>query len=276
MLRLLLTRGADRGAEDVLGCPFGSRLGVVGTGSVDLDLLDVERCDLAGVRPFVPVVGVSCTALPSSGDGGGCATTWGGVLFMTVDLANTFSRTMLVPSSNTDSSSGPLSCSSRMGEMVATTLLLFSIERATSSRSGLSSSCSASSAPGCALGEPRFLLPNCGVTVLALAVLLRLDAPLRWSDALLGRCAEPFGPRGVFWTGVRRDDGRGESEACLAGGAPRAPKLKPKEACTEEGLRESVLDCLRVMCNVSPSTAHALLSMFAAIYGCISTESMHT
>lgn len=35
------------------------------------------------------------------------------------------------------------------------------------------------------------------------------------------------------------------------------------------------MDCLRVMHNVLPSTAHALLSMFAAIYGYISTQSIH-
>jgi hypothetical protein len=69
---------------------------------------------------------------------------------------------------------------------------------------------------------------------------LRFEALLCWTDALLCRCAEPFAARGVLRTGVGRADSWGGSEACLAGRAPRAPKLKPKDACTEEGLEGSV------------------------------------
>jgi hypothetical protein len=182
-----------------------------------------------------------------------------GVLFTRADLPNTAS------SSRNDSSSGALSAISRVGETVPTTLLLFSMERTSSSRSGLSSSSSPSSAPGSAYGEPRFLFPKCGVAVLFVGGLFRFEVLLRWTDALLCRCAEPFAPRGVLWTGVRRDDRWGGREACLAGRAPRAPKLKPKVACTEDGLKQLACRVVDRFESVIPSTAHALLSMFAAI-----------
>jgi hypothetical protein len=57
----------------------------------------------------------------------------------------------------------------------------------------------------------------------------------------------------------------------LAGWELRAPKLKPKEAWTDEGLWLSAFACLRISKIVLPSTAHALLSMFAAIYELVST-----
>ena len=195
----------DCEADDVLGCPFGSTLGVAGPGSVDLDRLDIDGRDATDASSTLSVAGVFLRELP--GDARICDDACGGVRLITVDLAKTVSRTVLVPSSNIDNSSGTLSCSSRISGTVPTTLPLFSMERTACSRSGLSSSSAPSSAPGCAFGEPRFLLPNCGVTVSSFGVLLRLEALLRWSDALLCRCAEPFAARGVLRAGVRRGDG---------------------------------------------------------------------
>jgi hypothetical protein len=168
-----------------------------------------------------------------------CESTDTGVPFTTGD-AYAVPLCAVPPSSKTDSSSGASSISSRIGETVPTTRLLFSMERTTSSRSGLSSSSSPSSsfAP---MFEPRFLLPRCGVAVCALGVFPRFELLLGWVDALRWGLAEPFARRGVVRTGVRRADGCGGSEACFAGRAPRAPKLKPKDACTADGLAQSKL-----------------------------------
>jgi hypothetical protein len=180
--------------------------------------------------PLASAMGVLVGTLPE--DVRFRASTDTGVPFKAARVFAADLRTVLAPSSRTESSSGASSASSRMGDTVPTTRLLFSMERTSSSRSGLSSSSSPSSVPGCASVEPRFLLPSCGVRF---GVRLRFELPLRWTDALRCRCAEPFARRGVVRTGVRREDGCGGREDCFA-----APKLKPKDACTADGLGESV------------------------------------
>jgi hypothetical protein len=167
------------------------------------------------------------------------------VPFNAADASTAIFLAVLPPSSRIDSSSGASSISSRMGETVPTTRRLFSIDRTSSSRFGLSSSSSPSSASGSALDAPRFLLPSCGVAVCCLGVLLRFEPLLRWTDALRCLCADPFAARGVPRIGVRRDDGCGGSEACLAGRAPRAPKLNPNDAWTEEGLARQYIHAVK-------------------------------
>jgi hypothetical protein len=169
----------------------------------------------------------------------GCDSTDAGVPSTTGD-SYVLTLWAVPPSSKTESSSGASSISSRIGETVPTTRLLFSMERTISSRSGLSSSSSPSSSFAPTF-EPRFLLPKRGVTACTLGVFRRLELLLGWIDALRCCLAEPFAPRGVVRTGVRRDDRCGGSEACLAGRAPRAPKSKPKDACTEDGLAQAGL-----------------------------------
>lgn len=181
----------------------GCMPGVTGTTSVDFDL----RRELADAAlPF----GTSPVTRPG--------------VFLTVGGSST----------TIDNSSGASFGSSRMGDTVLVTLLLFSIERTFSTRSGLSSSSSAvPSGTGC--DEPRFLFPNCGVTALFLGVPLRCALALRGAERLRCRFAEPFTLRGVPCTGVRdrRPERWGGKDDCFA---PSAPKLKPKDACTVEAL----------------------------------------
>jgi hypothetical protein len=104
-------------------------------------------------------------------------------------------------------------------------------------------------------------LPSCGVTVRSVGVLLRFEPVLRGTDAIRWRWAEPFAPRGVVRTGVRRADRCGGRDDCFA---PRAPKLKPKDAWTAEGLQSQPVPP-SIARNSVPCTAHALLPMLAAV-----------
>jgi hypothetical protein len=128
-------------------------------------------------------------------------------------------------SSRMDSSSGAALTSSMTGDTVLACLALLAAlfsERRTLLFSGLSSSSSAA-------GAGR-------VTGVAMG----LGPVLRWTEAdrargvirLALRGVVLVALRGVPWTGVLllRAERGGGREACLAGLAPRAPKLKPNEA----------------------------------------------
>jgi hypothetical protein len=211
--------------------------GVAGSSSVELDLRGTDCREVNFKLPILSAIGVVVDLPPE--DTRFRASTETGVPLTTSAAYTVVLRTVLAPSSRTESSSRASSSSSRTGETVPITRLLFSIDRTVSSRSGLSSSSSPSPSPDPACVEPRFLLPRCGVTACVLGVLAGLALLLRWTDALLRRCAEPFVARGVVRTGVRRDESWGGRDACFVGRAPRAPKLKPKDACTDDGLEES-------------------------------------
>jgi hypothetical protein len=149
--------GPDRDANDKAGCI----LGVAGASSVDLDLRRRDCREVNVKLPIPSAIGVLVEVLPE--ETRFRASTETGVPLTTSAAYTMVLRTVLAPSSRTESSSGAPSSSSRTGETVPTTRLLFSIDRTVSSRSGLSSSSSPSSSPGSACVEPRFLLPRCGV-----------------------------------------------------------------------------------------------------------------
>lgn len=183
--------------------------GVTGTKSVDLDLCELPR---RGPADAPASVGRSSAMLP-------------GVLL-----------TVVGASSMIESSSGASFGSSRIGETVLATLLLFWAEPTFSARSGLSSSSSSFSSLGAAAAdEPRFRFPSCGVTAVVRGVALRRDLTLRGAERLRCRLADPLRLRGVRCVGVRdRRPGRcGGREACFT---LAAPKSKPKDACTVEAL----------------------------------------
>ena len=124
---------------------------------------------------------------------------------------------VIVASLKTDNSSGASLASSITGETVLACLALLAAlfaEEGALLCSGLSSSSSAAGA-GRVTGVAMFLGPV-----------------LRWTEALRARGVIRLALRGVPWTGVLllRAERGGGREACLAGLAPRAPKLKPNEA----------------------------------------------
>jgi hypothetical protein len=189
--------------------------GVTGTTSVDRDL----RAPLRRVSADAPV---PCERRPVTSPDFG--------VFLTVVGA----------SSMMESSSGASFGPSRIGETVLATLLLFSTVTTFSARSGLSSSSSSSSLSGAtAADDPRFRFPNRGVTTLSFGVALRRSFTLRGAERLRCRLADPLELRGVLCAGVRdrRPERCGGREACFA---PKAPKSKPKDACTVEALISSV------------------------------------
>lgn len=195
--------GPKRDAVDVRGRPFGRTAGVIGAGSVDLDLLDIDLRDVTDMLPILLAMGVFCGA-PAI-EVRFFAKTDRGVPFINAGASSVDFRAALPFSSSIDNSSTMVSNSSCIGETVPTIRRLCSIERTRSPWSGLSSSCSSASAIDRAWEEPRFRLPNCGVTVRSLGVFFRIG-PLRWTDALRRLCVDPFAARGVSRTGVRRDD----------------------------------------------------------------------
>lgn len=192
-------------ANDRLAVLLGCMPGVTGSTSVDFDL----RAPL----------GRDSADAPCPFDG----------RLVTLPGVTVFS-TVVGASSITESSSGASFGSSRIGETVLASRLLFSTDAALSTRSGLNSSSSSFSLFGAAAADdPRFRFPNRGVTTLFFGVALRRDFTLRGAERLRCRLADPLDLRGVLCTGVRdrRPDRCGGREACFA---PRAPKSKPKDA----------------------------------------------